>query len=97
MKYPLARLCAERWNDFYRETLDSGESQESMDLLDDLAMGLFSSPEIMLKWVQLCDPDQDTGGVDFTINMTGLQSALYYAALLELPGIVIRLIQMGIR
>lgn len=96
MQYPFARLSAELWGDFYREVVtSSGEEKVDMTRLNTLAMRLFSSPEIILKWVQLCDPDDDTNVVDFDKKTWDLGSALYYAALLSLPEIVRRLIKSG--
>ena len=96
MNYPFARLSAELWDDFYREAVaSSGEEEVDMTRLNNLAMRLFSSPEIILKWVQLCDPDDDTDVVDFDKKTWDLGSALYYAALLGLPEIVRRLIKSG--
>lgn len=95
LRYPLARLSAERWDDFYREILNTGEERVDMTRLIELAMTLFSSPDSMLKWVQLCDPDEDTGRVNFAITISGIGSALYYAALLGLPKIIRRLARSG--
>ena len=96
LDYPFARLSAELWDGFYGEVVTSSEDKDvDMTRLDSLAMRLFSSPEVTLKWVQLCDPDNDTDKVNFSIVVSELESALYYAAILGLPEIVRRLIRDG--
>lgn len=93
--YPLARFSAELWDDFYREAVASGESGIEMNRVDALVMRLFASPEVMLKWVQLCDPEHETHRAQFDLTISSVKSVMYYAALLGLPGIVSRLIEDG--
>ena len=89
MNYPLARLSAELWDDFYREVVASSEkSTVDMTRVNTLVMRLFASPETMLKWIQLCDPDHDTSRVKFQIPISYVKPVMYYAALLGLPDIV---------
>ena len=96
MSYPLARFSAELWDDFYREVVaSSGVSEVDMTRVNALIMRLFASREIMLKWIQLCDPDEDTYGVQFDFSVSDVKHALYYAALLGLPEIVSQLIEDG--
>ena len=92
--YPLARLSAELWDDFYREVVaSSGKSTVDMKRVNTLVMRLFASRETMLKWIQLCDPDHDTSRVKFHIPMSYVKPVMYYAALLGLPDIVRCLIE----
>ena len=87
--YPLARLSAELWDDFYREVVASSEkSTVDMTRVNTLVMRLFASPETMLKWIQLCDPDHDTSRVEFHLRISYVKPVMYYAALLGLPDIV---------
>ena len=87
--YPLARLSAELWDDFYREVVASSEnSTVDMTRVNSLVMRLFASPETMLKWIQLCDPDHDTSRVKFDLPISHVKPVMYYAALLGLPDIV---------
>ena len=89
MNYPLARLSAELWDDFYREVVASSDkSTVDMTRVNTLVMRLFASPETMLKWIQLCDPDHDTSRVKFQIPISYVKPVMYYAALLGLPDIV---------
>ena len=94
--YPLARFSAELWDDFYREVVtSSGESDVDMTRVNALVMRLFASREKMLKWIQLCDPDNDTYEVYFNLSISYVKPVMYYAALLGLPGIVRSLITDG--
>ena len=94
--YPLARFSAELWDDFYREVVaSSGESDADMTRLNTLVMRLFTSREKMRKWIQLCDPDDDTYRVNFDLPVSYVKPVMYYAALLGLPGIVSSLIKDG--
>lgn len=96
VNYPFARLSAELWDDFYREVVACSEEERvDMSRLNDLVMELFSSSEAMLKWVQLCNPDEDTDRVHFDLDKSMVKPALYYAALLGLPDVVNRLIDEG--
>ena len=96
MDYPFARFSAELWDDFYREVdASSRGSKIDMTRVDALVMRLFASREVMLPWIQLCDPDFDTYRVDFDLPISYVQSVMYYAALLGLPGVVSRLIKNG--
>lgn len=96
LNYPLARFSAELWDDFYREVVASSvESKVDMTRVNALIMRLFASRETMLKWIQLCDPDDDTYQVEFTFPISDVKPALYYAALLGLPEIVTHLIRDG--
>ena len=89
MNYPLARLSAELWDDFYREVVASSEkSAVDMTRVNILVMRLFASRETMLKWIQICDPDHDTSRVKFDIPISYVKPVMYYAALLGLPDIV---------
>ena len=89
INYPLARLSAELWDDFYREVVaSSGKSTVDMARVNNLVMRLFASRETMLKWIQLCDPDHDTSRVKFDIPISYVKPVMYYAALLGLPDIV---------
>ena len=82
MSYPLARLSAELWDDFYREVVaSSGKSEVDMTRANALVMRLFASREIMLKWIQLCDPDHDTSRVQFNIRISHVKPVINYAAL----------------
>ena len=94
--YPFARFSAELWDDFYREVVASSrESDIDMTRVNALVMRLFASREKMLKWIQLCNPDDDTYKVDFNLPIWYVKSMMYYAALLGLPGIVRSLIRDG--
>ncbi len=93
--YPFARLCAEFWDDHYREILANPEEEVDVTRLDDMIMELFDSEKAMLRWVRLCDPDDDTARVNFGKQAEDLRSPIYYAALLGLPDIVSRLIDGG--
>ena len=94
--YTLARFSAELWDDFYREVVaSSGESDVDMTRVNALVMRLFASREKMLKWIELCDPDDDTNQVFFDLPLSYVQPAMYYAALLGLPDIVSSLIKDG--
>ena len=94
--YPLARFSAELWDDFYREVVASSvESDVDMTRVNALVMRLFASREKMLKWIQLCNPDNDTYRVDFELTVSYVQPVMYYAALLGLPDIVSSLIKDG--
>lgn len=96
LNYPFARFSAELWDDFYREVVASSvESKVDMTRVNALIMRLFASRETMLKWIQLCDPDDDTYQVEFVFPISDVKSALYYAALLGLPDIVTHLIRDG--
>ena len=96
MDYPLARFSAELWDDFYREVVaSSGGSEVDMTRVNGLVMMLFSSRESMLKWVQLCDPENDTHRAKFDFSITDVKSVMYYAALLGLPDIVRALVEDG--
>ena len=64
-----------------------------MTRVNALVMRLFASPETMLIWVQLYDPDNDTVRVEFDIPISYVKSTIYHAALLELLDIVSRLIE----
>lgn len=89
MNYPLARLSAELWDDFYREAVASSErSTVDMTRVNTLVMRLFASRETMLKWIQLCDPDHDYSRVKFHVPISYVKPVMYYAALLGLPDIV---------
>ena len=94
--YPFARFSAELWDDFYREVVISNKlSEVDMTRVNALIMRLFMSREYMLKWIQLCDPDDDTSRAQFDLPISYVKPVLYYAALLGLPGIVSRLIKDG--
>ena len=96
MSYPLARFSAELWDDFYREAVaSSGGSNLDMTKVNALVMRLFASHETMLKWIQLCDPDNDTHEVQLDLSIADVRLVIYYAALLGLPDIVRRLIEEG--
>lgn len=95
MQYPLARFCAEFWDDHYREVIASDKEEVDMTRINEMIMALFHSPEAMLKWIRLCNPDDDANRVDFGIQPSDIHSPIYYAALLGLPDIVVRLIDEG--
>lgn len=95
MNYPFARLCAELWDTFYREIVSTAERQViDMNRLDGLVIKLFSSPEVILKWVQISDPD-DEDAMNFDLTISSIQSGLYYAALLRLPETIRQLLKDG--
>ena len=94
-KYPFARLCAEFWDDHFRECIASDHENLDMRRLEDMAMDLLQSPEAMLRLVKLCDPDNDTDRADFTKTPEDVKTPLYYASLLGLPTLVRRLIEKG--
>lgn len=96
IQYPFARFCAEFWDDHYREII---ADQEKVDMtrLNAMIMDLFQSPDAMLKWIRLCDPDNDTSRVDFKKKASNVLTPVYYAALLGLPEIVKRLIDQDAR
>ena len=75
--------------------LASSEDKVDMTRLNSLVRRLFSSPEAILKWVQLFDRDYDNGCVDFNRGISPAQSALYYAAMLGMSDIVGELIKRG--
>ena len=96
MNYPFARFSAELWDDFYREVVaSSGELEVDMTRVNAMVTRLFASRQTMLKWIQLCDPDDDTYQVRFDLPQSYVKPVMYYAALLGLPDIVSRLIQDG--
>ena len=96
MDYPLARFSAELWDDFYREVVASSEGSDvDMTRVNAMVMNLFASPETMLKWIQLCDPEDDSCPVDFDLSIEDVNPSLYYAASLGLPDIVRCLIDNG--
>ena len=94
-KYPFARLCAEYWDDHFRECIASDHEDLDMSRLEDMAMDLLQSPQAMLRLVRLCDPDNDTDRADFDKSAKDVKPALYYASLLGLPTLVRRLIEQG--
>lgn len=96
MSYPFARFSAELWDDFYREVVASSEKTEvDITRVNALVMRLFASRQTMLKWIQLCDPDNDSYQVQFDLPISYVKPVMYYAALLGLPEIVSRLIGDG--
>ncbi|MCJ1265385.1 hypothetical protein MMC22_005262 [Lobaria immixta] len=95
MQYPLARFCAEFWDDHYREVVANDKEEVNMTRINEMIMALFHSPEAMLRWIRLCDPDDEANCVDFGIRPSDIHSPIYYAALLGLPDIVLRLIDEG--
>lgn len=66
-----------------------------MRRLSALAMGLFLSPPVMLKWIQIRDPYYDMNHANFDLLQSEIRSPIYYACLLGLPDIVSRLIHDG--
>ena len=93
--YPLARFSAEFWDDHYREVIANDQEKVDMTRLNTMVMNLFRSPDAMLNWIRLCDPDRDTAPADFNKNPSDVKSPIYYAALLGLPDIVSQLIDEG--
>lgn len=88
VRYPYARFCAEFWDDHYQEVIANHQENVNMTRLNAMIMDLFQSPDAMLKWVRLCDPDDDTSRVDFRKQTSDVLTPIYYAALLGLPEIV---------
>lgn len=95
LRYPFARLSAEFWDDYYREIIANGQEEVDMTRLNTMVMDLFQSPDAMLKWIRLCDPDDDTSRVNFEKELSEVHPPLYYAALLGLPEIAKRFIDQG--
>ena len=95
IQYPFARFCAEFWDDYYREVIANHQEKVDMTRLNAMIMDLFQSPDAMLKWIRLCDPDDDTSRVDFKKETSNVLTPIYYAALLGLPEIVRRFINKG--
>ncbi|KAI9642513.1 hypothetical protein NHQ30_009318 [Ciborinia camelliae] len=93
--YPCARFCAEYWDDYYREVLASPFENLDLSRLNRLALKLMDSEESTLKWVQLCNPENDQGRVNFCLRKDQLRSKLYYASLLGLTNIVEHYIDQG--
>lgn len=101
-KYPFARYCAEFWVDHYREatalsrvTTAHGQEEADMTRLNAMVMNLFQSPDALLQWVRLCDPESDWLSFNFKKQPAELMSPLYYAALLGLSQIAQNLIDQG--
>ena len=95
-EFPFARLCAEFWDDHYRECLASDNEDLDRSRLEEMALDLLQSPESMLRLIKLCDPDNDTDRADFTKSSKDIRPALYYASLLGLPTMARRLIDQGV-
>lgn len=95
VQYPFARLSAEFWDDYYREIVANGQEEVDMTRCNAMVMDLFQSPDAMLKWIRLCDPDDDTSPVNFEKKLSEVHPPLYYAALLGLPEIAKRFIDQG--
>ncbi|KAM3084155.1 hypothetical protein ACMFMF_001512 [Clarireedia jacksonii] len=94
-RYPSARLCAEYWDDYYREVIAPGSSNLNRDRLNRLVLKLLDSKESTLKWVRLCDPDHDQVRVNFKHREEQLHSKLYYASLLGITDIVTHYLDKG--
>lgn len=93
--YPLARFCAEFWHDHYRQIIANDKEKVNMTRINEMVMALFHSPEAMLNWIRLCNPDEFPVSVGFDIEPSDIHTPIYYAALLGLPDIVIRLVDEG--
>ena len=100
--YPFARYCAEFWIDHYRESTAHGlettvHGQEESDIsrLKAMVMDLFQSPDALLQWVRLCDPESDWPSFNFKKQSAEIKSPLYYAALFGLSEIAQNLIDQG--
>lgn len=68
-----------------------------MTRINAMIMALFQSPEAMLKCIRICDPDKLANCVDFGKQPPDMRTPIYYAALLGLPEVVIRLVDEGAR
>jgi ankyrin repeat protein len=94
-RYPCARLCAEYWDDYYREIVAADSANVNRGRLNRLVRKLLDSRESTLKWVRLCDPDHDEARVNFKHQGEQLHSKLYYASLLGLTDIVTQYLHEG--
>ena len=94
-RYPFARLCAELWDDFYREAIVDPHERINMTRINSQVMRLMTSPEETLQWVQLCDPHKHEERVNFENKLSSVYPPIYYAALLGLPDIVAQLMSRG--
>lgn len=93
--YPLARFCAEFWDDHYREIIANDKEKVNMTRINEMVMALFHSPEAMLNWIRLCNPQDETLSKGFDTELSDIHTPIYYAAMLGLPDIVIRLVDEG--
>ena len=92
--YPCARLSAEYFDDFIRDVI-ADKASIDMSRLNELTIQLMDSPEMMLKWVQLCDPNNDWRRVNFQLTPKDVETPLYYAALLGLDDVLRHYIEQG--
>ena len=104
--YPFVLLCA-YWDNFYREVHASSE-QVDMARLNGLVMKLLSSPLATLNWLKIFNPDEALlsrlklfypndarEGLNFDAEISQVKPAIYYAARLGLPDIIVSLIEAG--
>lgn len=93
--YPFARYCAEFWSDHYRETITQVQEEADMTRLNALVMDLLQTPDALLQWVRLCDPESDWPSFNFKKQPAEILPPLYYAAMLGLSEIAQDLIDQG--
>jgi hypothetical protein len=94
-EYPFARMCAEYWDDYYREIISGGKELVDINCLNTMILQLLESKSDTLTWVRLCDPNNDTRRVDFSVGEDYLDPPLYYASLLGLTDIVQHYLNSG--
>lgn len=94
-KYPIARYCADFWVDHYREATANEEEEADMTRLNALVMDLFQTPNALLQWGRVADPDNDWSSSNFKMLFTKIKSPLYYAAILGLSELAQILIDQG--
>jgi ankyrin repeat protein len=86
----LARYAAEFWSSHL------GQTEEDMERLSQLAMGLMSTESpAYLTWIQLYDPDGPWMQPDLSKGLGNVTAPLYYAALLGLNTITKLLLDQG--
>lgn len=94
-KYPFARYCADFWVDHYREAIAHGQEEADLTRLNAFVMDLLQTPDALLEWIRVADPETDGPSFNFRTHFAEIQSPLFYAAILGLSGIVKLLIDQG--
>lgn len=94
-KYPFARYCANFWHEHYRACVAHGQKALTMTRLNGLVMNLFQTPDLLLQWIRLYDPESDPRFCNFSKRLADIQSPLHYASILGLSGIAQNLIDQG--
>ena len=94
-KYPFARYCADFWVNHYREAIAHGQEEADLTRLNALVMNLLQTPDALLEWIRVADPETDEPSFNIKKYFAEIQSPLFYAAILGLSGIVKLLIDQG--